>query len=524
MSALQGICYGCLRQIKDVELQCPHGGYVKGLSNTADYLAPGTEIGGQYLVGTLLHKNGEGGYYIAYDRKNSRRVVLKEYFPKLLAAREPGGAVRILVGCMTQYKALMQDFLDLARTLQRQGDAPYLERVYDVFEAGGTAYAALQHFEGTVFKDFLSRSGGELSWEQTKLLFLPFIASLSEMHAAGVLHRGISPSNIMINRSGEMKLTHFGISSVRTAHSELTAELYPGYTAPEQYKENGWQGTWSDVYAVGAVMYRTLTGARPTDSVDRIADDTLMPCHAHNRSIPKSISAAISGAMTVSPEKRMHTFKELLTALTASRDGDVIEEEKQVRREVVVKQHKKQRRTTLRVTLISLFATLVILAALVFALQGMLGGGGNASSSPSSAASIASGEVIVPDFTGKTLQQINNNPVYDDFLLQVEEAYSLQVPLGIIISQDPAPYLPGTRGMTVIVRVSRGPEKVDMPQVVGLSEGDAVAALDALGIKYNRYYIVDDTVANGIVARTDKPQGTKIDITAERVNLFIAQY
>ena len=91
-------------------------------------------------------------------------------------------------------------------------------------------------------------------------LFPPIFTTLSLIHNAGIIHRGICPENILITVKGEIKLIGFCISSMRTQNTELNAELYSGYAAPEQYNSLEWQGTWTDVYAISAVLYRMLTG------------------------------------------------------------------------------------------------------------------------------------------------------------------------------------------------------------------------------------------------------------------------
>lgn len=98
-----------------------------------------------------------------------------------------------------------------------------------------------------------------LSWDRVKELFPPILTTLSLVHSAGIIHRGISPQTILVTEKNELKLIDFQISAGRTTGTEIACEMYPGYSAPEQYSSAEWQGTWTDVYGISATLYRVLT-------------------------------------------------------------------------------------------------------------------------------------------------------------------------------------------------------------------------------------------------------------------------
>jgi serine/threonine-protein kinase len=146
-------------------------------------------------------------------------------------------------------------------------------------------------------------------------LFVPLFTTLNIIHNAGIIHRGISPENIIVTTDGELKLTGFCISSIRTSNTGMMPEFYSGYTAPEQYSSLQWQGTWTDVYAVAAVIYRILTGNMPLDANTRIHNDTMMEANRLNPRIPLHISDALAQAMAVRGEERTQTVTELVSGL-----------------------------------------------------------------------------------------------------------------------------------------------------------------------------------------------------------------
>ena len=116
-------------------------------------------------------------------------------------------------------------------------------------------YAVSQYSKTISFADFLMRSGGELTWIQAKRLLMPLFLHVSALHKVGMIHRGISPDTLRLDSKGQLYLSGFCIVSARTDRSELEAELFSGYAAPEQYSLSSWQGRWTDVYALAAVLY-----------------------------------------------------------------------------------------------------------------------------------------------------------------------------------------------------------------------------------------------------------------------------
>ncbi|MGN1089260.1 MAG: PASTA domain-containing protein, partial [Huintestinicola sp.] len=162
---------------------------------------------------------------------------------------------------------------------------------------------------------YLKQNAGELSWDEVKRLFPPIFTTLSLIHNAGIIHRGISPENIIVTDKNELKIIGFCIADSRTANTELASEIYHGYAAPEQYSSSNWQGTWTDVYGICALLYRILTGTIPENAMERVANDTLVEPKVLNDSIPANVSKVIMNGMALSGEMRIQTVTELVTQL-----------------------------------------------------------------------------------------------------------------------------------------------------------------------------------------------------------------
>ena len=174
-----------------------------------------------------------------------------------------------------------------------------------------------EYIDGVRLLDFLKDNAGELSWDQVSKIFPPLFTTISILHNAGLIHRAVSPETIYINDKGELKLSGFCISAVRTANAGLEYELFKGYAAPEQYSasSSSHQGSWTDVYSICALLYRMLTGCMPTDSRSRLENDDLCEPRMLNGNIPVHVSRVIMEGMNLSGRDRIQTVTELVTRL-----------------------------------------------------------------------------------------------------------------------------------------------------------------------------------------------------------------
>lgn len=311
-------CYNCMETYDAQRTVCPYCGYDEYTPHNAMYIAPGTILHDRYLVGVLVSYNGEGATYIGYDKVISCKVLIREYMPINLCTRvKDKPIISVNYNNLAKYKAFMAEYTELNKSLARLRSNTNINPALDMFAENNTTYTVFEYIEGVKLLDFLKENAGELSWDQITRIFPPLFTTIGILHNAGMIHRAISPETIYINDKGELRLSGFCISAVRTANAGLEYELFKGYAAPEQYSasSSSRQGSWTDVYSVCALLYRMLTGCMPTDSLRRLQNDDLCEPYVLNGNIPRHVSRVIMDGMNLSGRNRIQTITELVTRL-----------------------------------------------------------------------------------------------------------------------------------------------------------------------------------------------------------------
>ena len=230
----------------------------------------------EYRVEQVLGAGGFGITYRARDTNLDKDVAIKEYLPGELAMRTPDGkVVAQATGHEAGYQWGLERFLLEARTLAKFSH-PHIVRVLRYFEANATAYMVMDYEKGDPLKTVLQLDP-QPPEEKLKALVAPLLEGLSAVHATGFLHRDIKPDNIFIRADGTPVLIDFGAArqALGGETKSLTSILTPGYAPLEQYSGEGKQGPWTDLYAMGGVLYRAVVDKNPPDAVSRIRGDTL---------------------------------------------------------------------------------------------------------------------------------------------------------------------------------------------------------------------------------------------------------
>ncbi|MBQ6700751.1 MAG: protein kinase, partial [Oscillospiraceae bacterium] len=301
------LCMGCM-SILDENGKCRCGYDENSLTDSA-CLEVRTVVGERYTVGRMMKMDGEGITYIGFDNENEERVYIQEYMPQKIARRNDlTGEVVPLSGCEAKYKTLMADYFDLFDALRNFRHTEYIMPVINVIRDNNTVYAIYKFVKTISYGDYLSHNGGEFSWPQVKKLFMPFFTTLTYLHSNGFVHRGISPESIRVNAKGQLMLGGFGTAALYSKDTIIDSSLSAGYSAPEQYNSASWQGEWTDVYSVAAVLYKSLTGTLPADAESRRESDRLCPPEELNINIPSEVSDAIMNAMTLNSEYRTRSI------------------------------------------------------------------------------------------------------------------------------------------------------------------------------------------------------------------------
>lgn len=316
-------CYGCMN-IKTSHPVCEHCGYDENQKNAPHQLPAGTVLKDHYLIGKVLGQGGFGITYLGWDMNLDTPVAIKEYFPKGYVNRDCTYAYDVTSMGGSHYDFFMNSkerFLREAQVLAKFTDIPEIVRVLNFFEANGTAYIIMEYVRGIDLRQHTRNQGGKLSVEETFSILRPIMAALSIVHQEGLVHRDISPDNIMMISPQKAKLLDFG--AVRDvidadAEKELTksteAILKPGFAPLEQYQKRGALGPWTDIYALCASIYYCLTGTVPPDAPTRITEDI----HPNWRGIPGLSDEqilAMENAMQIRAKDRTPSVEELYAQL-----------------------------------------------------------------------------------------------------------------------------------------------------------------------------------------------------------------
>lgn len=281
------------------------------------HLPPGTILAGRYLVGRALGGGGFGITYIGYDQRLDRKVAIKEFFPTDNASRL--FRLSLEVSCYTgnalhRFEERKEKFLREARTMARLEKLRAVVGIRDFFEEHNTAYIIMEYIEGTTLRELTAQKGGRIPVGELLPMLEPLFEELAEMHSQSLIHRDISPENLMLER-GRVRLLDFGCAREAGSITEtMTIALKSGFAPIEQYQHKG-QGPWTDVYALSATIYYCLTGKVPEHSIDRICKDELILPRRLGVELGMEQEQALLYGMGIRPRRRFQSMKALHDAL-----------------------------------------------------------------------------------------------------------------------------------------------------------------------------------------------------------------
>ena len=274
---------------------------------------PVGQVLGEYEIEGVLGQGAFGITYLAKDVMLHRKYAIKEYYPREYAVRDSTLTVKAAGSKDDRdtYAWGLSRFLEEARILARFDD-PNIIGVRRFFEANGTAYLVMDYCDGDSL-DKIVKMNGPLDSSKLAKLVTPLLNGLSRVHSSNFLHRDIKPANIFVRHDGSPVLLDFGAARQEVvSHSKsVTSLATPGYGAVEQYSTHGRQGPWTDIYGLGATLYRVVTGDKPQDSPGRMLNDELVPAAIKAKGkYPEKVLEAIDAAMQVYPENRPQSIEE----------------------------------------------------------------------------------------------------------------------------------------------------------------------------------------------------------------------
>ncbi len=516
------VCPHCLGPVEAGSTECPHCRHSMENGNPRGTLAYGSILAHRYTIGDFLSADGEGVLYQAVENAGVVRVTLKEYLPVTLAEdRDEDGSIRPKAGREVLYKTTRMDFVDLYHELMKITPATGLEAVLDVLEENNTAYAVMENPGGTPLSQYLASVGGHIPPAEARSMLQPVFEGVAAMHAAGLVHRGVSPENIRVLENGRARLSGYATLGLRTAGSALRAQLYEGYSAPEQYSSAEFEGRYTDSYALAAVFYRMVTGQAPVSAAQRLVAESNPTAASLMPAVPEWLSGVLEQALALKPSDRIQTVPVLMSSLTSPTAAQAIQGEKTRERE--------NQRSMVNMMAAGLALLFILLCIVLWWVLRYRGWGSSSSESATSAVSSSSQAVTateyVPDFVGMTYAQIQANGQYaGHYRFKLMEEASDTVAVGVIIRQEPAAgtAITSDTDREITVYVSTGPESVTMPDLSGWTQNDAVSELQNDGLIPSCVMVANDgSYASGCVVKTDPAAGESVK-PGSTITVYIA--
>lgn len=284
-------------------------------------LLPGTVLAERYVLGKVLGEGGTGITYIAWDRVLELAVAVKEYYPRELVSRDVirGTDQNVYVYAeegKKDYERGLHKFLSEARYLSQFNQLNGIVPVRDFFYANNTAYIVMEYIKGPSVKSYV-KEHGRLKGSRVLELMRPVLTSLARIHKTGMIHRDISPDNLLFSEEGNLVLIDFG--AVRARNAEITRSITVmfkrGFSPEEQYRARGKQGAWSDVYALCATMYFMLTGNLPEDAIERVFEDEISSEDLYDIDWSECQKRALIKGLSVRAEERYPNVELLMEDL-----------------------------------------------------------------------------------------------------------------------------------------------------------------------------------------------------------------
>ena len=285
--------------------------------STAEYdvLPIGTVLNGKYTVGRVLGRGGFGIIYLVYDEETDRTAAVKEYYPERTAIRAHNN---IDVEPMTslnaeEFSSGMIKFTQEAEFISRFSESSEILGIHDVFRQNGTAYYTMDYIKGVSLKDYVTQCGA-ITESQAVYIAERILTALRIIHGGGVLHRDISPDNIMLCANGAVRLVDFGAARAIPENSEsMSVILKAGFAPLEQYRRKGNQGGWTDIYSLSMSLFFGLTLKEPEDPLSRLDNDDIVPETLNN--VSPALAQIILKGGAVRSDERFQSAEDMLSAM-----------------------------------------------------------------------------------------------------------------------------------------------------------------------------------------------------------------
>ena len=355
-------CFGCMQKLENTEGICPHCGFdfTRYSKNEEEFaLRPGTILQGRYVIGKVLGKGGFGITYIGYDMSLDIRVAVKEYYPEGFVGRDARQSESLnwystRTGAQNVIKS-RESLIKEARNMAKIDTLPTVVRVRDVLVANQTAYLVMDYVEGETLKNLVMKNG-PISYEKICTYFLPIMEDLSRIHEKGIIHRDISPDNIMLEANGKMRLLDLGAAKDlyrldveqgkedEPVPASTQMVLKHGFSPMEQYRTHGGIGPWTDVYAMTATVYYLMSGKVLPTPMDRLLDkeqEEKVQGTINKLSVPEKTKEGMKKGLAILKDDRIKSMDELRTYFSKPQPKPERKEKQKLKPETVTKEKRK---------------------------------------------------------------------------------------------------------------------------------------------------------------------------------------
>lgn len=465
-------CLNCFEQIDDNQKICPHCHYVEGTPPPKQqYLDPGAIFEDRYIIGTALGSGGFSVTYKAFDASLNKVVAIKEYFPMDVCTRAPHSEDVVIFSDEEKADAFEKGkakFEEEAKRMARFQGVEHIVQVYDTIEANHTCYIVMEYLDGETLESYINRKG-QIPEEEAINIIVPVLDALEKIHAQSMVHRDVSPSNIMLLKDGDVKLLDFGSARYTNADysRSLTVLFKEGFTAEEQYYTNGHQGPWTDVYSVGATLYYMLTGVKVESALDRKVNDTIV-FPSMIAAVHRNVETAIMNALTTDYRLRTQSAHDMKAELTSMTSVSMHYTRKSVADSNLIPKP------------LRIIAPVAIICLLVF----MVAVSNGAFIHFDETYTSISNESTVPALVGLTTKEAKNKLKERGITADLNRIDSPYEESNTIVSQNvPAGSILSGKDQAVILDVATGSSDVLIPHYEGLNSQEYLKKLKKIGLK-----------------------------------------
>lgn len=531
------ICMSCMNKVPSNADSCPTCGYNGSQQNPEVFLPIGYRLNGRYVIGRVIDSDGDSTSYAGYDIQFGRKVEVREFLPANGCSRNrKTGQLLAKTGAELHYKTSLMDFCDLFKNLVKLNYEEGIVKVFEFFEQNNSAYAILEVFDGIPLREFISLKNGLLEWEECYTIMQPVFSALISIHSVNLTHRGVSPETIFVSRNGNVKLSGFATTSVRTKGTEVSAKLFAGYSAPEQYSTTTWHSTATDVYGLSATIYKCVTGTTPQEADQRKVYDNITEPIKLNSSIPQFASKSLMLGLLIDQNERIGTINELKQRLSNQelnqpkniKNDDsgisIIVSDKAVKRldtetDKVSKTKGEKVAKTVMIMAISLF---VLMLLVYFIYSGII----NKIPAENNSDERRQEEnlLVVPNYAGIMIEEASFDFDVVRFNYIIEDVFVRGEPEGLVINQQPIYNSTAKKGETITLFVNRA-KYVEMIDFLGLTKENAELKLIEMGMDPASYEFKSEETTKGsnqTIFKQSVEPGVLFNSSEEKLTLTLA--